>query len=82
MRATLNPSRTHGAFMDPRAQQRRRILRRLRPPVPAVMMAAPMLAICLILHLSTTTTPALVTDLLAFGLAALADRWLAECGNS
>lgn len=47
---------------------------------PALMIAVPMLAVCLVLHLSGPVTPALATDLLAFGLAAVADRWLVVSG--
>lgn len=47
---------------------------------PALMMAVPMLAVCLALHLSGRLTLALATDLLAFGVAAFADRWLIASG--
>lgn len=51
-----------------------------QPQKPALMMAVPMLAVCLVLHLSSGPTPAFVTDILTFVLAAIADRWLITSG--
>jgi signal transduction histidine kinase len=53
---------------------------RVKLPSASVMLAAPMIVVCLALHLSGPVTPALATDLLAFVAAALADRWLPASG--
>ncbi len=47
---------------------------------PAFMVVVPVVFIIVILHLTGPVTPALATDLVAFGLAALADRWLVASG--